>query len=152
MATKYDDFGRPIYETAEEYNRAHKRGSSTVNYTSAHGDTYQQRTTKSSAPKQSAAQRHATREGSKKAMSKVAGIIISILALNIGAIFSLIGNIYEDVQIDYGEIGTESVDAILDSGEIWGDSDTPLPEGYETFTYNGVICTLPMSFGEILDT
>ena len=29
---KYDDFGRPIYETAEEYNRAHKTAGSAYTY------------------------------------------------------------------------------------------------------------------------
>ena len=151
MATKYDDFGRPIYETAEEYNRAHRKNGSATIYQSAHGDTYQQSETVSSAPKKSAAQRHATREGSKKAMSKIVGVVISILALNIGAIFSLVGNIFDDISVGYEEEVWPD-NGIIDSGEIWGDSETPLPEGYETFTYNGVVCTLPMSFKEILAT
>jgi len=37
---KYDEFGRPIYETAEEYNKAHRTESSTYTYDSPEGDAY----------------------------------------------------------------------------------------------------------------
>ena len=150
MATKYDDFGRPIYETAEEYNRAHRLNGGATTYQSAHGDTYQQSETVSSAPKKSAAQRHETRENSKKSTSKIILTLITILAANIGVIGSLIGGIFEDSQVDYDEIMPDRV--IIESGESYGGTESPLPVGFDRFSYNGVICNIPMTLDEILDS
>ena len=64
---KLDDFGRPIYETAEEYNRAHKGGVCPRPYDSPEGENYQK--------KQSAAQRHSLQEGRYKAKVIIGGVI-----------------------------------------------------------------------------
>ena len=145
---KLDDFGRPIYETAEEYNRAHKRGSART-YESTHGDTYQQSAINETYHKQSAAKRHATRENSKKSTSKIVLTLITILAANIGVIGSFIGGIYEDSQVDYEEILPDRV--LVESGENYGTADTPLPVDFNQFSYDGVICNIPMTFDEVLD-
>lgn len=149
---KLDDFGRPIYETAEEYNQAHRGGVCPRTYDSSYGDTHEHKTVNIHQQNQSAAQRHATVQGSKNAKKAILIVTGFIILFNIGIIFSIFHSlgVIEDSYADYEESWPDR--GVVDSGEIYGDSDTPLPEGFETFTYNGMICTLPMSFEEILDT
>lgn len=143
---KYDDFGRPIYETAEEYNRAHGTGGSAHMRYNQEENTNQYTLKREFAKKQTAAQRHATREGSKKAKKMVLGIVAFVIALNIAIIFSMAnmtGGIVEESYV-------ESYDTWEDDyGEYLGDVETPLPEGFENFIYNGESYTLPTSYETI---
>lgn len=143
---KYDDFGRPIYETAEEYNKARKAGNNSRTYESPEGDAYQHTTIKETYRNQSVAQRHTTRQGSKNAKKMVLGLVVFFIVLNIGIVFSMfkmVDGIYEEDDVDFEEdwIGTE---------EYIGDAENPLPEGFETFSYNAQTCTLPTSFEDIV--
>lgn len=147
---KYDDFGRPIYETAEEYNKARKTGATSRTYDSPEGDAYQHKTMKEMHRYQSAAQRHANRTGTKKAKTMVIGLAVFFLVLNVVVIFSMfsmVRGIYDDFQ----EFDESWIDLDDDGyGEYIGDDATPLPEGFETFSYNGQTCTLPTTFEDIL--
>lgn len=128
---KYDDFGRPIYETAEEYNRAHKTGGGAV------------------IQNQTAAQRHATREGSKRAKTLVIGIVAFVIALNVVIIFSMsnmVGSAVAEPERVYDNIIVENEDYY---GEYVSDAETPLPDGFEAFFYNGQFFTLPTTCSEI---
>ena len=128
---KYDDFGRPIYETAEEYNRAHRTGGSAY----VHHE-------------QPASKRHAMREGSKKAKSVVAGIVAFIIAINVVVVLMAFNMVSETA----GGAIPETAPAILVEedyySEFLGDTEHPLPTGYETFIYNGDTFTLPVQYGE----
>ncbi len=147
---KYDDFGRPIYETAEEYNKAMKAANNykiyddpqeaAHNYTSMNHD-YQKQ--------QSASQRYTTSEGSKKAKVLVAGVIAFIVAVNVIIIFSVFSNIAFTRDESYWEEEEYYEEDMDDYGEFIGDDETPLPEGFDTFSVNGQTYTLPTSFDEV---
>ena len=139
---KLDDFGRPIYETAEEYNKAHKAGKKTRTYENADGDTYQHNPIKGMSRYKSVAQKHATVQGSKKAMKTVAVIGVLILAFNIGIIFSLVGNFAQRDELYYEE-------EVCYTEEYLSDGNIPLPEGYELFFYNGERFSIPTNYGKI---
>lgn len=128
---KYDDFGRPIYETAEEYNRANKTGGGAV------------------IQNQTAAQRHATRQTSKNAKPMVVGLVAFFMAMIFVitiSIFNMAGGIYEEAYREpdypYGE-----EEGIID--EYFSAPDTPLPTGYENIIYNDVWITLPTTCKEM---
>ena len=149
---QYDDFGRPIYETAEEYNKAHKGGVCPRTYDSPEGDNYQHNTMKKTKRYQSAAQRYAERNGSKKAKKMVLGLAVFFIVLNVVVIFSMfkmVGGVYDDYQ-DYDESWVDPDGEEHGYGPYVGDDTTPLPEGFETFSYNGQTYTLPTSYQEIL--
>ncbi len=139
---KLDDFGRPIYETAEEYNKAHKGGVCPRPYDDPNGANHQDNTGNGTKNYKSVAQRHATVQGSKKSMKIVVAIIVFFIALNIGIIFSMVGNI-----IDEGEVNFEEEVHIYD--EFLGDTNTPLPEWFEHFSYNGQYYSLPTNYWKI---
>ena len=148
---KYDDFGRPIYETAEEYNKAHKGGVCPRTYDSPVGENYQQNKRKETHHNQSAAQRHANQTGAKKAKSMVIGIVVFFMVLNaiiIFYMFSMPDGVSEDSNIFNEEWLMPDDEGY---GEHIGDNTTPLPEGFETFTYNGQTYTLPESYEELVD-
>ena len=132
---KLDDFGRPIYETAEEYNQAHRGCVCPRSYDSPDGANYQK--------KQTVAQRHATVQGSKSAMKKVLAILGVILSINVGAIFSLLGNLADDIEVGHVEEEVQVYDEYLNQG------DTPLVEGYEKFFYNGEYYSIPTNYWKI---
>lgn len=138
---KYDDFGRPIYETAEEYNRAHRGGVCPRGYDSAE-DGYQQKANQNTHQYKSVAQRHATVQGSKNAKKIVLVIGTFVLAMNLGVIvtmFNMVGGSFGDIE--YGEEEWVDVDNLGD-----GDESTPLPDGFEMFSYNGRDYSLPISY------
>ena len=115
---KLDDFGRPIYETAEEYNRAHKGGVCPRPYDNS--------------------QKHATVATSKKAKPMVIGIAVFFLVLNtfiIVSVFSSLGFNDFEINQDYAE---EWVDP--DEGYYIGTDEYPLPEGFDTFYLNLTQC------------
>ena len=68
---KLDDFGRPIYETAEEYNKAHRGGVCPRPYDNPEGANYGYNTGTSTERIKSMAHRHATVQGSKRLKSSV---------------------------------------------------------------------------------
>lgn len=140
---KYDDFGRPIYETAEEYNRAHRIGGSVFTKESLEREANNYSKKRTSAPKETAAQRHANRTNSKKAKTLVIGLVAFFIALNAVIIFSmsnLVGSVGAQPEPVYPDTWED------DYSEYLGDVETPLPDGYENFVYNGVAYTLPMTY------
>ena len=131
---KLDDFGRPIYETAEEYNKAHKGGVCPRPYDDPEGGNYQQSPLKGMSRYKSAAQRHSIREGSEKAKVMVGGIIgvFAVIYLIIMGVVMIntVGN------VEYGGDQWVDVESIGD-----GDETTPLPEGFETFSSFAYLCS-----------
>lgn len=145
---KLDDFGRPIYETAEEYNKAHKGGVCPRPYDSPEGENYQHNTGNATKSYKTVAQKHATVQGSKKAMKTVIAIVIAILSLNIGVIFSLLGNVVDEEFIQQGEM-VQTEEVIQNYDEFLSDASTPLPVGYEMFYYDGEFYKLPMKCEDV---
>ncbi len=141
---KLDEFGRPIYETAEEYNKAHKGGVCPRPYDSPEGENYQHNTGDAAKRYKTVAQRHATVQGSKNAKKMIVIIAAFVIFFNVGIIFSMVASIFNDsnIEMEFGQ-SEESY------GEYLGDGETPLPEGYETFLYNDQIYTLPTDFQTI---
>lgn len=151
---KLDDFGRPIYETAEEYNKAHRASGTVHTYESQDGDTYQHKTMESTPRYRSVAQRHATVQGSKNAKKIVMMVVVFIIAVNIGIIFSIfhsVGISFGDIEIEYEEnlVETEEVNMDTVYDEYLSDGDTPLPEGYEMFSYDGESYRIPTNYWKI---
>ena len=147
---KYDDFGRPIYETAEEYNRAHRMESARIyNDQNDYGQSRRRRATRN----QTAAKRHAVRENLKDARSLILGIVVFVMALSIVMFFGISNNMLgvarpEPMREPY-EVEV-SVEAEYVDEEYLGDTDTPLPEGFESFTFDGIWITLPTTCKEIV--
>ena len=153
----YDDFGRPIYETAEEYNKARKTGGMQPTYESPEGDAYKHVTMKERYRNESAATRYANHTNSKKAKSLIIGVVAFILAMNIVIIFSMVRMVkgtYEEGNLDFDEIWVD-VDDDNDNdndegyGEYLREDTIPLPEGFEIFSYNGQMYSLPTSYEDI---
>ena len=149
---KYDDFGRPIYETAEEYNQAHRGGVCPRTYDSSYGDRREHKTVNGHQQNQSAAQRHATVQGSKNAKSIIVAILVGFVLLNLGVIVSIFHSLgmVEDSYVDYEEESWPDR-VVIDSGESYGGTEAILPVGFDRFSYNGVIFNIPMTFDEVLD-
>ncbi len=150
---QYDDFGRPIYETAEEYNKANKARQMTYTYTNPDCDVYQNSAVTPKTTSQTAAQRHAMRTGSKNAKKLIVGLAVFLIAVNLGVIFTILSSIgvfsggsYEEHVNDWIQFEDEEC-----TEEYLGDDATPLIEGFETFTYNGETITLPTTFEELSD-
>lgn len=141
--SKLDDFGRTIYETAEEYNQARRAREKNSTYDSPEGEAYQHNPIKGMSRYKSVAQRHATVQGSKKAMKKVVAIVGLILSINIGAIVSLLGNFVENRPGDYFEEEVQVYDEYLSDGEA------PLPEDFDLFSYNGEFYRIPTDYWKI---
>ncbi len=144
---KYDDFGRPIYETAEEYNKAHRTGNAVRTYNNSQENVYKHRTIKKSKYRQSRAATSQT--GTKKVKSVVLGIAIYFIVMSVFVIFNLLSDsnsffeIYEENRVAEEEVVPDEY------GQYLGDDITPLPESFATFSYNGQTYTLPTSYQEI---
>ncbi|MBQ8518119.1 MAG: hypothetical protein IJ455_00755 [Agathobacter sp.] len=151
---KYDEFGRPIYETAEEYNKARKTGSASRTYESPEGDSYQHNTYKQTKKYEKAAERYQKQAGSKKGKKLILILVCVILVTQIAAVFVMfrttsgIYDMYEENWYEEDWIGTEKYEN-SGYGEYIGDDTQPLPEGFNTFSYNGVTYTLPTTYQEI---
>ena len=109
-------------------------------------NTYRQNSSKHN---QTAAQRYATRETSKKAKPMVVGLVAFFMAMVFVitiSIFNMAGGIYEEAyrEPDYPE-GVE--EGVID--ENLSTSDIPLPTGYENIIYNDVWITLPTTCKEM---
>ncbi len=146
---KYDEFGRPIYETAEEYNRAHRTGSNSRTYDSPEGKAYTRKPMKKTYDHRMAGQ-FANRTRKKKSKVMIIGIGIYFIAMIVFLSFNMVrnsyGNRYEDVPEDVDDIVINVGD---EQGEFLGDDTIPLPEGFETFSYNGQMYSLPATMEEI---
>lgn len=149
--TQYDDFGRPIYETAEEYNRANKARKMTYAYTNPDGDVYETSKVTPEKRSQTAAQRHAMRAGSKNAKKLIVGLVVFAIAINLGIVFTILSSVGFFSGGSYEENIEDWISFEDDEGyeEYLGDDTTPLLEGFETFTYNGETITLPTTFEEL---
>jgi len=149
---KYDDFGRPIYETAEEYNKAHRAGSNTRTYDSSEGDINRHKPVIKTYHSQSATGQYGTQKKFKKSTLLIIGVAIYFSVMIVFLMFNMVRSSYGDAY----EVMEEEVDDIIISsddeyGEFLGDTTIPLPEGFETFSYNGQTNTLPSSFDEVLE-
>lgn len=157
---KVDEFGRPIYETAEEYNKARRASSKPRTYDSPEGAAYQHNPVNENYSYQKAIQRQQNSTGVKNVKKTVRNVIIIIIMFTVGFIFSMFNmvsdsydEIYQDFEAGWDDI-EDSWDDIEDGvndgyGEYIGDNTVPLPEGFETFSYNGHTVTLPTSYEEI---
>ena len=140
---KYDEFGRPIYETAEEYNRAHKTGNTSRTYDSPEGNAYKHNPKKNIHINKNYRVQNTSRTGAKRSNSVIVILAISMIACVFGVLIafntvrSSVGEIYEVVPEDEAE-------AIVDV-----DDTTPLPDGFENFSYNGKNYCLPTTMAEI---
>lgn len=154
VMAKYDEFGRPIYETAEEYNKARKAQSQSRTYESPEGDSYQHNTYKQTRKYEKAAEQYKKQNGASKGKKLVLILVGVILVTQIAVVFMLfrttsgIYDMYEEnwyeedwVDPDDGNNGGH--------GEYVGDDEVPLPENFNTFSYNGVTYTLPTTYQEI---
>lgn len=144
---KLDEFGRPIYETAEEYNKAHKGGVCPRPYDSPDGSNYQHNTTNGAKRYQSMAQRQATQTASQNAKKIILAIAVFIIALHVGIIVTMISM----TAGSFGEIHQEFEEGFVGTEEVLVDYDvsTPLPEGFEEFYYNGEFYSLPMNYEQV---
>ena len=144
--TKYDDFGRPIYETAEEYNRAHRAGTNTRTYEDRE-NSYNTKFRKKTYRTQRTTGQYTKQNTSKKTKVLLIGIAVYVSVIIVVLLFNLVGSfedgIYED---NFTAIEEAAVDV---DEEYLGDNSTPLPEGFETFSYNGQSYTLPTTMEEI---
>lgn len=144
--TKYDDFGRPIYETAEEYNRAHRSETNTRTYDNM-GDAYNSKSRKRTYRTQRTTGQYTKRNTSKKTKGLLIGIAVYVSVIIVVLLFNLVGS-FEDGS--YEDNITAVEEAVVDvDGEYIGDDSTPLPEGFETFSYNDQSYTLPATMEEI---
>lgn len=147
---KIDANGRPIYETAEEYNRAHGTGTARRTYDSPEGENYKHTTYKQIRNYEKTAERQkkvSAPKSTKKVLIILAvGIIfvnMAVISLMFNAVRGTVGGFYETYEDDWADYEDED-----GYGEYLGDSDTPLMEGFDTFTYNGVSYSIPMTYDE----
>lgn len=161
---KYDDFGRPIYETAEEYNKAHGTGSHVRTYDSSEGTDYKQKKTKKIYRAKGTTGQYVNQSTVKKRKSMAVGIGICFLAIAIvfiSVIYEATGNAFEfdpvyieleenwaELEENWDDMEQAAVD-VDGEAEYPGDDVTPLPEGFETFAYNGQMYSLPMTMEEV---
>ena len=151
---KYDDFGRPIYETAEEYNKVRRAQTESRTYESPEGDSYQHNTYKQTQKYEKAATHYEKKTGPKSGKKFVLILVGVILVTQIAVVFMLFRttsgiydryeeNWYEEDWVDQDDYGDNGY------GEYIGDDVQPLPEKFNIFSYNGVTYTLPTTYQEI---
>ena len=146
---QYDDFGRPIYETAEEYNKANRAKQATYAYTNPEGDIYETNTSIPKRRMQTATQRHANREGARKAKSIFVGVLAVIISINVAIVVLMLRSL--GVSTDDFTIFEEAIPEEDVRGEITGTTSEPLVEGFNAFSYKGKTYSLPTTYGEIKD-
>lgn len=130
---KLDQFGRPIYETAEEYNKAKRAGS--VTHTEISTDSSNQKTTNENSLKKTTKHRQSKVKYSLKSKLPFIGIAICFLVL--GGIIVFLEILEHPPKPDYTE--NQNLQRV----------EYPLPEGFETFLFNGQTYTLPTTYDEI---
>ena len=145
---KYDDFGRPIYETAEEYNRAHRAENNTHIYDSPESDAHKHQTIKNTYRNPHGAEQYTKQKRLKKSTVLIIGVAICFIAMVLFLMFNMVRGStgVREPENNWVNIEEEVVDV---EEEYLGDDTTPLPEGFETFSYNGQIYSLPATFTEI---
>ena len=149
---KYDDFGRPIYETAEEYNKAHKGGVCPRTYDSPEGDNYRDNSKKNIY--QTVASRYANRTASKKMSSVVVVLAALVIFFNIGIIFTIVRSVsgsYGEIEFEDNLIDECETEEYFENVEYLGGGVDALPEGFDVFSYNGQTCVFPTTLEEIID-
>ena len=147
---QYDEFGRPIYETAEEYNRARKTGRYSRSTESQEKAAFQNKATKETYRTKSSAQRYTHQDASKKTKKLIVGVGAFILVFNV-IIIATVGSFGVSFESDYEDNWVETMVDMDDEGEYLGDDFTPLPSGFETFSFNGQTYTLPESYEKLVD-
>ena len=125
--TEYDAFGRPIYETAEEYNRAKEN----------------------QIPQNKMVQEETVLDDSKNT-KKVMKVMIVVIGLTIAIQLVVVGGLMFNYtpESDYN-VEEEFLEDWVDYDE--GNTTNPLPYGFENFFYNGQSCTLPVLLEDILN-
>ena len=89
---KYDDFGRPIYETAEEYNNAHRTGKNLYTYGNQESDSYKRKAMIKTYRTQKTSRRYDNQTGKKKVKPWLIGVLIYVLAMIVFTVIQLVGD------------------------------------------------------------
>lgn len=139
--SKYDEFGRPIYETAEEYNRAHGTGS----YHNAERKSTSYTEKKTTYRKQRTIGQNEKRSVSPKVIVLAIGALVYLVVMAV----TLMSNIVRDNDSIENWANVEE-EAVAVREEYLGDTVTPLPDGFETFSYKGQTYALPTTMADIL--
>jgi len=138
---KTDSFGRPYYETAEEYNQAHRQAKASGTY----GQMQQEKRAYS----------HTVGHGTKKQYGKRNdGKVIATMGLGVGIIIIAIVTILTMSMVDGGATPEQNYyeedELMLDDDNfvMTGVDDVPLAEGFDVISYEGVYYTIPMTYDE----
>lgn len=146
---KLDEFGRPIYESAEEYNKAKKTGNTYSTYQSPEGDAYQHRTIPELKRDYSSTQKALNKPGMKKGKKFILILTFFIIGLYAGIILVM----YSTVKGVFGDVEQEIIEDFVDVDDSWtddyGDDSIPLPDGFSTFSYKGEVYSLPMGYEDL---
>lgn len=151
---KLDANGRPIYETADEYNKAHGTGSARHTYDSPEGDNYKHNTYKQTQSYQKAAEKQKPSSVAKNTKKIILIFVFVLIGINVGVVFSafnVMRSTYNSVYDNFMDFEEEWITFEEDEGygEYLGDGSTPLVEGFNTFSYEGQTITLPTTYQEI---
>lgn len=143
---KTDSFGRPYYETAEEYNQAHRKARANGNYEQMQqAKTAYSHTTGRGAKKQYGQ----NKQKSWKSSSAIIALCILIAAVSYIVVLSI--HIEDSIEPDneswYEEEYIESDDANF---EQIGVDNVPLEEGFDVVTYKGVSYDIPMLYEDFI--
>ena len=134
---KYDEFGRPIYETAEEYNQAHRNAKQ-------HTHTYETVNDCKNMHK-TASQRYQKPFASTNGKSLVAVFVIVFVVI-VSCFVGIMGGVVS--MVENSDNYYEEEEYYM---ETYGDDSIPLPEGFESFTWDGQTYTLPTYFEDFLE-
>ena len=175
---KYDEQGKPVYETAEEYNKAHKKENNSHIYESPEGDAYVHNSETNISQDGKTIARNILGNCVKKLNSAIIKLFLSTIVC-VGCVFlafNLLKGLNdmkeepeevfvietEVIEIEESEIEESEIqESEIEESEIeeteqnyseeyLGDDTKPLPEGFETFSYNGQTYSLPITVNDII--
>ena len=139
---KTDSFGRPYYETAEEYNQAHRQAKASGTY----GQMQQEKKAYSHTVGQGTKKQYGKRNDSKVIATMGLGVGVMIM-MAIVIMTSIADGGATPEQNWYEEEYVESDD---NQFVQTGTDDVPLAEGFDTVTYEGNAYTIPMTYEEFV--
>lgn len=140
---KTDSFGRPYYETAEEYNQAHRRAKASGSYGQMQQEKKAYHHTVGTGTKK--------RYGQKNTQKVVASMAIGIAAIICVTMTLMIINVLDSgvrQEETWHEVETEQV--FYDGFEQLGADDVPLAEGFDVVTYKAETYTTAMTYQEFI--
>ena len=124
---------------------------------SSEGNSYKFNSAKKAYGKQATVKGYGTRTGSRKVKPVIIGVAIYFIVMISFVLFNMVGNsngVYEEIEeawMDLEDDWMEMEQEVLIEDEYVGDDTIPLPEGFETFSYNGQTFSLPTTYGELSD-